>query len=296
MARYFMFSYRRLAYSVLLACSFISPAPAQEPRTPVWHLVDLLWKLPGEGKLNFKSYSMDIEISSDVPESSSLFIAPIGLGSLGDATFYAGIQVSPVPMCPGLQGGRRGIFSSWKTLDAGDKRVEADGCSEMVTYENNALSVRRPLRWKQGKFTVSLVLIETDPVGRRWVALAVKDLQSGQITRIGSLRFPAGDYDFSRAMMSFVEIFNYPTTTNQIPATTITFRNPRLNGETLKPLYAIACFPVNVPSNAEVASPTPGVLAITIGGSKERAGMQRTPSGGWQQSFPWGKAPEEGCG
>ena len=55
-----------------------------------WHLVDLWWDLGRQ--LPFESYSMDVTISEDVPSTTNLYIAPIGLAYLSQTPFYGGIQ------------------------------------------------------------------------------------------------------------------------------------------------------------------------------------------------------------
>ena len=69
-------------------------APAQEAKsefkpTP-WHLVDIWWDMGQDTP--FESYSIDVDISDDVPSTKNLYIAPIGLGHLSNIPFYGGIQ------------------------------------------------------------------------------------------------------------------------------------------------------------------------------------------------------------
>ena len=57
---------------------------------PPWHLVDLWWDLGRDTPL--ESYSSDVDISGDVPSTTNLYIAPIGIGHLSGTPFYGGIQ------------------------------------------------------------------------------------------------------------------------------------------------------------------------------------------------------------
>ena len=78
---------------LLLLLSLTLPiANAEEPqyvRMP-WHLVDLWWDIGQD--VPFESYSIDVTISEDVPASTNLYIAPVGLGHLSKTAFYGGIQ------------------------------------------------------------------------------------------------------------------------------------------------------------------------------------------------------------
>ena len=69
-------------------------APVEETKgncpPPPWHLVDLWWDIGQDSP--FESYSVDVDLSDDVPSTTSLYIAPVGLGHLGKTPFYGGIQ------------------------------------------------------------------------------------------------------------------------------------------------------------------------------------------------------------
>ena len=52
--------------------------------------MDLWWDVGKD--MPFESYSIDVDISDDVPSSVNLYISPIGLGHLSKTPFYGGIQ------------------------------------------------------------------------------------------------------------------------------------------------------------------------------------------------------------
>jgi hypothetical protein len=85
----------RIAFlSSVLAAALSGVGPtfaddAQYARMP-WHLVDLWWDLGEESP--FQSYSIDVTISDDVPSTTNLYIAPIGIAHLSKTPFYGGIQ------------------------------------------------------------------------------------------------------------------------------------------------------------------------------------------------------------
>ena len=66
-------------------------APAQKPKgeypPPPWHLVDIWWDIGQD--MPFESYSVDVDISEDVPATKNLYISPVGLGHLSKTDFMA---------------------------------------------------------------------------------------------------------------------------------------------------------------------------------------------------------------
>ena len=59
-----------------LPLSIVNAEEPQYVRMP-WHLVDLWWDIGQD--VPFESYSIDVTISEDVPASTNLYIAPVGL-------------------------------------------------------------------------------------------------------------------------------------------------------------------------------------------------------------------------
>ena len=53
-----------------------------------WHLVDIWWDIGQDAP--FESYSIDVDISDDVPSTKNLYISPIGIGHLNNIPFYGG--------------------------------------------------------------------------------------------------------------------------------------------------------------------------------------------------------------
>ncbi len=89
----------RLCVIGLLGLLAVPALAADQPQKPSpWHLVDIWWNT-GQDRA-FESYGIDVKISDDVPSSVRLYIAPVGIASLGGTKFYGGIQTMPASEPP----------------------------------------------------------------------------------------------------------------------------------------------------------------------------------------------------
>lgn len=244
---------------LLLSAAAVSGAvaPADEPeykRMP-WHLVDLWWDLGAE--VPFDSYSIDVEISQDVPSTTNLYIAPIGLGHLSGVAFYGGIQTQSDgytrqdqklrKIGPGL------LMSMW-----GERRLEAirpsdGGLLQSSGHEGDFVSVRRPYAWTAGRYTYRIVRMDRDRLEDQpgtWVGAFLESHQRGENVFIGALRFPKEELTLSRKVASFVEVYGRRVPVEEIPQTVVTFSNLRVNGEAVAPRSVDAIYPEGVPDFA----------------------------------------------
>ncbi len=246
-------------------------AGADEPqyvRMP-WHLVDLWWDL-GE-KRPFQSYSLEVTIGDEIPASSRLYLAPIGLAHLNDIPFYGGIQTQADghtksdrrlrKLGPGL------LMSMW-----GERRLEAirpsvGGWCQSSGHEGDFVSVRRPYQWTKGTYTYRVVRMDEEVEGGRrhtWVGAFVDSHRKQETVFIGALRFPGHDLVLSRKVASFVEVYGPAIPVGQIPRVTVTFANPRVNGQPVAPRSIQAVYPKGVPDYAE-ARAADGKIVIDVG-------------------------------
>ena len=143
-------------------------ASAEEPqyaRMP-WHLVDLWWDIGQD--VPFESYSIDVTISEDLPASTNLYIAPVGLGHLSKTAFYGGIQTQAdgnTKSDPKLRKlGPGFLMSMWgeRSLDA--IRPSQGGYCQSSGHEGDFVSVRRPYEWKKGTYTYRVVKMDRETV------------------------------------------------------------------------------------------------------------------------------------
>lgn len=245
--------------TILLLCFLALPtAFAQEKqyaRMP-WHLVDLWWDLGKD--VPFESYSIDVTISEDVPSSTNLYIAPVGLGHLSKTAFYGGIQTQ----CDGntksdtklRKLGPGFLMSMWgqRSLDA--IRPSLGGFCQSSGHEGDFVSVRRPYEWKKGKYTYRVVRMDKEIVDGKpttWVGAFVRSHEKDENIFIGALRFKGENLVLERKIASFVEVYGGRIPVEKIPKVIVTFGNLKVNGDPLKSPPVEAIYPNGVPDYAE---------------------------------------------
>jgi hypothetical protein len=274
----------RLSGAVLLLAGLAAilraddPPPEKKYAPMPWHLVDTWWDL---GKENpFESYSIDVNVSDDVPTSVNLYIAPIGLGVLSKTQFYGGLQTqldgysrdNPRlrPLGPGF------IFSMWGERSHDAIRPADGGFFQSSGHEGDFVSVRRPCEWKKGKYTYRLVRMDREEVQGKvytWVGAFVYSHARDENLFVGALRFKGENLVLGRQLANFVEVYGRLRPVADIPKVTVTFGNLRVNGHPVEGARAHAVYPRGVPDYAD-ARAVEGALVITVGqpveGRKER--------------------------
>ncbi|MCX5654590.1 MAG: hypothetical protein NTY65_08100 [Planctomycetota bacterium] len=248
-------------------------APAQESKSdfppPPWHLVDLWWDVGKD--TSFESYSIDVDISDDVPSTANLYIAPIGLGHLSGTPFYGGIQTQADGYTKRDQHLRKigpgFIFSMWGQRGLDAIRPSIGGFCQSSGHEGDFVSVRRPYEWKKGKYTYKVARMDKEEVDGKpftWVGVLVYSHDKDENVFVGALRFKGENLVFDRKVASFVEIYGRPVPVSEIPKLTVTFGNLRMNGKPVKVVSAEAVYPTKVPDYADVAAKD-GALVVTVG-------------------------------
>jgi hypothetical protein len=259
----------RCLYAFLLLLS-APPLVAAEPQAgPPWHLVDLWWDVGQDTP--FESYSIDVEISRDVPSTTSLYVAPIGIGHLGKTPFYGGIQTQAdghTKRDPHLRKiGPGFIFSMWgqRSLDA--IRPSLGGFCQSSGHEGDFVSVRRPYEWHKGKFTYKVVRMDREEIDGQpftWVGVFVYPHQQEENVFVGALRFPGEKLVLGRKLASFVEIYGRRIPVAEIPKLTVTFGNLAVNGRPAKVVSAEAIYPKKSPDYA-AAEAQQGSVLVKVG-------------------------------
>ena len=234
-----------------------------------WHLVDLWWNF--KEPTPFERLEVEVTIDTDVPEPVPLYIAPIGLGHLGETPFYGGIQTQSDgytrenprlrKIGPGL------LFSRWE-----ERRVEAvrpaeGGLFQSSGHEGDFVSVRRPYRWTKGTYTYRLVKMERDDLGDEvftWVGAFLESHERHETIFIGALRFPGDKLTLKPAVANFVEIYGPRIPVSRIPRVTVTFGPPIVNGKRPEQVSAEAIYPKGVPDYAE-ARAVDGRVVVEVG-------------------------------
>ena len=244
-----------------------SAAPAYP--NPPWHLVDLWWDIGKDAA--FESYSIDVDISDDVPAATNLYISPVGLGHLGKIAFYGGIQTQMDGYTKDNQRLRKlgpgVIFSMWGQRGLDAIRPSIGGFCQSSGHEGDFVSVRRPYQWSKGKYTYKIVRMDAERIDgndQTWVGAFLFSHAKGENVFGGALRFAAADLVLNRKVASFVEIYGRRIPVADIPKLTVTFGNLQVNGKPVKAPSVSAYYPKNAPDYAN-ASAADGSVVISVG-------------------------------
>ena len=264
----------------LLLALVATPALAsdQPQKPPPWHLVDIWWNT-GEDRA-FESYSIDVTISDDVPSSVRLYVAPIGIASLGGTKFYGGIQT----MADGYTKQDRRLrkigpgflMSMWGERSEEAIRPSVGGFFQSSGHEGDFVSVRRPYEWSKGKYTYRVVRMDREAIDGKphtWVGAFVYSHEKDENVFIGALRFPGENLVLDKSLASFVEIYGPRIPVEEIPAVAVTFGNLRVNGVAVESLTATAVYSKGVPDYAEAVTEGDHVL-VRVGSLVERKARQ----------------------
>jgi hypothetical protein len=264
----------------VLAMFFNSVGAAAELRSPPWHLIDIWWNL-GEDR-PFESYAIDVEIADDPPAEALLYVAPVGIAHLNGTPFYGGLQTLSDgytredrrlrKLGPGL------LMSMWNERSEEAIRPSQGGFFQSSGHEGDFVSVRRPYRWKRGKYTYRVVRMDGQMVDGQpytWVGAFVHCHAKNEHVFIGALRFPGEELVLGKGVASFVEIYGPPIPVERIPHNTITFGNLRVNGRPVDEPRAVAVYPAAVPDRAEAVAKD-GRIVVRVGAAVERT-QRRVP-------------------
>lgn len=220
---------------LVTAAAFAPLALAQEPTTKdtpttdtasqklpnlPWHMINLWWDNAGAIE-DFQSFSIDVDISTDIPsEKYNLYISPFGGMTINGDSVYGGIQTNCNgwnAMAPSdkvrLHGGKGFIFSRWSeqpdlTLD--DVRATPDGFVETAGYEGHFASGRKPYPWTAGKYTYSLRRLDTQMVNGKphtWVGAFVREHATEKEIFVSALRFEGDNLKHNGKNCCFLEFY-----------------------------------------------------------------------------------------
>jgi hypothetical protein len=234
-----------------------------------WHLVDVWWDLGKD--MPFQSYSIDVTIHDEVPSSTNLYIAPIGLGHLSKSPFYGGIQTQADGHTKKdahvRKLGPAFLLSMWgeRSLDA--IRPSIGGFCQSSGHEGDFVSIRRPYEWRKGTYTYKITRMDEEEVDGKpctWVGAFVYSHEKDENVFVGALRFAGKDLVLDRKLASFVEVYGRRVPVDEIPKVTVTFGKLAVNGKPVEVISAEAIYPKGVPDYAD-AEAHDGTLVITVG-------------------------------
>ncbi len=257
------------AVVVLIAAEALAQKPKPDYPPPPWHLVDVWWDIGQD--MPFQSYSVDVDISDDVPATKNLYISPVGLAHLSKTDFYGGIQTQMDGYTKRDQNLRQigpgFIFSMWGERSVDAIRPSVGGFCQSSGHEGDFVSVRRPYEWKKGKYTYKVVRMDKEEIDGKpftWVGVLVYNHAKGEDVFAGALRFKGDNLVLARQVASFVEVYGGRIPVSEIPKVTVTFGNLKVNAKPVKVAWADAVYPKDVPDYADVTAKD-GSLAVKVG-------------------------------
>lgn len=270
--------FRLLCLTLILPIAGLARG-ADQWRPPPWHLIDIWWDLGQDAP--FESYSIDVTISDDVPDTTNLYIAPIGLGQLSGTNFYGGLQTQVdgyTARDPRLRKiGPGFLMSMWGQRSPQAIRPSMGGFWQSSGHEGDFVSVRRACPWKKGTYTYRVVRMDQETVEgepRTWVGAFVYSHEGDEHIFVGALRFPKANLVLSRKIASFVEIYGPSIPVADIPKLSVTFGNLKINGMSVAEPTATAVYPKLVPDYAR-AEPRDGHVVVAIGEPVSRDPQRR---------------------
>ncbi len=256
--------------AVVISLATSQALPLNEDRyspTP-WHLVDVWCDI--EKDMVIDSCSIDLDISDDIAsEEARFFVVPF-CGTINGQNFYAGIATDAVgntlkdPQPRSV--GRGGIFSRWGERGHKNVRPAVGGCFLDSDIEGDFVSVRTAYKWKNGKYTLKIVKMDTEKTrdgSYVWAGAYLYSHDRDETLFFGALRFKGEDLRLSRQLCMFVEVYERPIPVQEIPSVVIKFSNLRVNDGHIENLKFTANYPPKVPDCADVER-VDDVITITV--------------------------------
>ena len=243
--------------------------------TPPWHMIDIdLWL---EEEQVMETFSIDVNILSDIPDSVQIYIAPFGTSTINGVQFYGGIQTQ----CGGYNSvannenvgpfkllGRSMIFSRWGSRSE-DAFIKAKGgLCESSGYEGDFVSVRNALQWKKGKYTFTLrktdQTIWLDSATHTYVEMVVYDHQTKKNHSCGSLAFPGKTLVLGHENYMFFELYGKRLNVNELTPYTFVCDNMLVNGKQVNYTFVASSFDKKFPIYAD-AKFSDGKFTVEVG-------------------------------
>ena len=247
-----------------------------EPIQPPEHMTYIWWDWKPD-QAHFEELVTDFTVHNDVGDFSDkhgLYLM-VGHSNISDTLFYFGVQTDA------NRRGKAVIFSRWETDDLANARWdETDGWHELGKHEGGFLGVRRTYDWGAGDYRIRIGPDGLDSDGE-WFGLWITDLDTGDTTWVGSLKFPLldGDAKIKPNSYSTLEIYgNEPIRPIDIPQWYVSIKRPV--GDNVPSVRGLPGYGLTADSairNSEVRYDSDeDIVHFQVGGTTER----KTPATG----------------
>jgi hypothetical protein len=256
--------------------------------SPPWHLVDVFYELNEVS--NFKSLSIDVEISDSIPESTALYIAPFGIGKINNHDFYGGIQTQAdgfldKPYHKSTEAisklGRGIIFSRWDQRSTEAIQLAPNGYAASNDDEGDFISVRNKFHWGKGKYCLTLFTTDKKVLVNdticTFVGMKIYSYRNKISKLAGYLAFPGTALKLDKTLAIFVELYGDTASIANVPYCKIKLSNFILNQQKLKPKKVIAIYDRKYPQLANTTKNNESI-SIEIGKPFQRKNYYITES------------------
>lgn len=241
-----------------------------------WHMVDIFYSF--KEPLDFNTFSIDLDIKSDIPQGINLGISPFGGSSINHKHFYGALQTSGggFKSANHLKDSseyhlikRSMIFTRWAEPEGEAIKIAQDGFCESGVYEGDFVSVRNRIDWTKGKYTFTLrktsdqvkIYGET----HTFVEMSVYEHATQQTYVCGSLAFPGSALFLSADHTIFFELYDQYISMDKIPVVKFEVNNIKVNGTPVPLHVAGNSMSVNCPRFAKVSYQEKGGFSVEIG-------------------------------
>ena len=240
-----------------------------------WHLVDIYYDL--KEVTDFKSMSIDIDISDSIPDSTALYIAPFGIGSINNHYFYGGIQTqadgflhkpyhqNPEVIC---KIGRGIIFSRWDQRSTDAIQLAPNGYAASNDDEGDFISVRNKFHWGKGKYRLTLFTtgkhVSVNDTICTFVGMKIYSYGNKTNQLAGYLAFPGEKLKLHKTLAIFVELYGDKFSIYNVPKCKIELSNFNLNQQRIAPTNIMAIYERKYPQYANTVKKD-GEISIEIG-------------------------------
>jgi hypothetical protein len=243
--------------------------------TPPWHMVGLDFMLDHDYEM--ETFSMDLKVLTDVPDSIYLYIAPFGTGEINGTQYYGGIQTHCGGYYSVIKGensgsfiplGRAMIFSCWGSRESLAFRKAEGGVCESSGYEGDFVSVRNGFQWNKGTYTISLSktkeTVIIDSVLHTYVEMQIYDHKKKQTFSCGSLAFPGTTLLLDKRNYIFFELYSKRVNINNLPSLKFICENYQVNGSEVKISFVASVYNKKFPDYAN-ATFREGKFTVELG-------------------------------
>ena len=178
---------------------------------------------------DLKSISMDITIENEIPNDYYFYISPFNF-SINEIPIYCGMQTKgggkSIKSKTNENIAFNGIFSRW--FERTHLALKTEGFYESSDHEGDFIGVRNYAYWNKGKYRLTLKKEDYVPgksvkgiknsnelyfswgeYEHTWVTYTIENLETQQISIIGSLAFPGKKLKLSNYITSFTEQYGY---------------------------------------------------------------------------------------